>query len=443
MAERTRVTKTTETKAKASSSRVRKSEHTQFINSPAEQILFLQRTAGNQAVQRLIKSGALQAKLTISEPGDVYEKEADRVADQVMRMPDPMLQRQNKPGEEEEDKVLQTKPLADSISPLVQRQVDEEEMKEKQIQAKEAAGEAPEISPDIHTRITDLHASGESLPKSTREFFEPRFGYKFSQVRIHTDAQAAKLAQEVNARAFTVGSDIAFGTEQYSPRTSSGKRLLAHELTHVIQQGGESNHSTAVLRHNKKIAPQIQREATALAAAGVVLSGVSVAQDRISYSTGGLEYSSDQISYPKDLDMVENNITKSTVVAEFRSGLFSENKTVFQLHGEFSDNYQKANGKNRVMANVYIDRDPDTTSYYISSLKFNARALEKPYGTPDDPKIRFVCNGRFDPAGIGDCEYRVVLEVNQHGDVSCIDSKIGGNGHIGCYKYFGFVLTVG
>jgi hypothetical protein len=127
MAERMLATKSSEVKEEAPAPRTLKARPAMYINSPAEKVLFLQRTAGNQAVQRLIKSGALQAKLSVSEPGDIYEQEADRVADQVMRMPDPVLQRQEIPEEEEEKGIIQTKPLADSITSLVQRQVDEEE----------------------------------------------------------------------------------------------------------------------------------------------------------------------------------------------------------------------------------------------------------------------------------------------------------------------------
>ena len=95
--------------------------------------MYLQRTIGNQAVQRLIKSGALQAKLKIGQPGDRYEQEADRVADAVMRMPEPGVQRQDEP-EEEEEETFQAKPLAGQITPLVQRQVEPEEEEEGPLQ---------------------------------------------------------------------------------------------------------------------------------------------------------------------------------------------------------------------------------------------------------------------------------------------------------------------
>ena len=116
-------------------------------SSPVNRILYLQRTIGNQALQRMIRSGALQAKLRIGQPGDVYEQEADRVADAVMRMPDPQVQRQEEPEEEEE--MLQAKPLAEAITPLVQRQVEPEEEEEEMLQAKSREDATPEVLNDV------------------------------------------------------------------------------------------------------------------------------------------------------------------------------------------------------------------------------------------------------------------------------------------------------
>jgi hypothetical protein len=98
-----------------------------------------------------------------------------------------------------------------------------------------AASSAPvnTVPPVVHGVLT---SSGQPLDTETRAFMEPRFGHDFSQVRVHTDAQAAESARTVNALAYTVGRDVVFGTGQYEPGTSEGKRLLAHELTHVVQQ---------------------------------------------------------------------------------------------------------------------------------------------------------------------------------------------------------------
>ena len=92
-----------------------------------------------------------------------------------------------------------------------------------------------DVPPIVHEV---LHSSGQPLAAATRAFMEPRFGRDFSGVRVHIDAQAAESAQAVGARAYTVGQDIAFARDQYQPYTVAGAELLAHELTHVVQQGG-------------------------------------------------------------------------------------------------------------------------------------------------------------------------------------------------------------
>jgi hypothetical protein len=224
----------------------RKKNHAKSMNSPVDQILFLQRTAGNQAVQRLIKSGALQAKLRIGQPGDIYEQEADRVAEQVMRMPESptlfsgtsnihSIQREC-PGCEDEE--LKRQPIEEEEEEELRRQPIEEE-KEEELQTKATSGGISEVNPEIESHIQNIQGAGHPLPESTRAFFEPRFGTDFIQVRVHTDAKAAESAREVNARAYTVGPDIVFGVGEYAPGKSEGQRLLGHELTHVMQQNNE------------------------------------------------------------------------------------------------------------------------------------------------------------------------------------------------------------
>lgn len=116
--------------------------------------------------------------------------------------------------------------------------VEEDDKEEKQrLQMKSRVGPSIETSPDLQARITNLQqGGGQPLPLSERAFLEPRFGRDFSRVKIHTDVRAAEMARSVNARAFTVGRDVVFGAGQYQPSTSEGQRLLAHELTHVVQQ---------------------------------------------------------------------------------------------------------------------------------------------------------------------------------------------------------------
>jgi len=208
---------------------------------PSGHPLGLQSTLGNQAVQRLLKAGVLQAKLSVGQPGDIAEQEADRVAHKVMTMPDPGLQRQQ-PGEEEEK--LQTSPLSKAIAARVQRQAPEEE-EEKHLQAKENDSSTPEIDSSLESDISGIRGGGTALPDTARAYFEPRFGCDFSQVRVHSNMQAASMAEAVNAKAFTIGRDVVFNSGQYSPGTSDGNRLLAHELTHVVQQGATPSASAA------------------------------------------------------------------------------------------------------------------------------------------------------------------------------------------------------
>lgn len=208
-------------------------------------ILNLQRTIGNQALLRLLqsnaeernalltgttsphfghdfsripvpapKAGAMQKKLAINTPGDEYEQEADRVAEQVMRMPEPQMLRACPCGggcsKCQEDEILQRKtaPAVDGWKTL------------RQPEAKVSAV-----------------SEGQPLTSEQKAFFEPRFGVDFSSVRVHTDASADTAARAVGAYAYTRGSDIVFREGQYRPHTCAGRQLFAHELAHVVQQG--------------------------------------------------------------------------------------------------------------------------------------------------------------------------------------------------------------
>lgn len=193
---------------------------------------------GNQAAQQLLRSGVIQGKLTVSKPGDQHEREADRVADAVMRMPDPLA--------------ATNTAVAGTVQPSrIQRlcteceeethgaSVSEESNK---LKAKEVSGRTPAITPKTESRLGGLLGRGHALPRPVRDFFEPRFDQDFSHVRIHNHAEAADVARSIQARAFTLGRDIVFGEGQYSPDSHSGRSLLAHELEHVVQQSrGEAS----------------------------------------------------------------------------------------------------------------------------------------------------------------------------------------------------------
>ena len=201
---------------------------------PAE-ILNLQKTYGNRAVSGLL-AGQGQAKLMVGPAGDAYEQEADRVAAQVMRMPAsrpasrrPAVQRLRDAREPD----VQAQPLAATITPLAQRAAGP---------AAAARSDDPragfEAGSDVEGQLSAQQGTGQALSGEVRAFMEPRFGTDFSGVRVHTGAEASQLNRQLSAQAFTHGQDIYMGEGKYSPGSTDGRHLLAHELTHVVQQTG-------------------------------------------------------------------------------------------------------------------------------------------------------------------------------------------------------------
>ncbi len=154
-----------------------------------------------------LPTGALQTKLAINQLGDQYEQEAERVSAQVMRTAEPT-------------------PLAPSYGAPATLQ-------RKCAECARGEGLCPKCAEQAQKA---LRAPGQPLDSATRAFMEPRFGHDFSHVRIHTDEHAAMSAQALNAHAYTVGSDIVFDRGRFDARGAEGRQLLAHELTHVIQQ---------------------------------------------------------------------------------------------------------------------------------------------------------------------------------------------------------------
>lgn len=246
----------------------------QSISSPVDQILFFQRTIGNQAVGKLIKSDALQAKLRIGRPGNIYEQEANRVAEQVVRVEsaeskvsNPVNIERKCPGynkgrkieKKEEEEKLQKKEALN----LQEEQVfksEECQLKEGTINAKSESDQL-QAGSDLQHKLNNTKVSGRTLPEDTRSFFESALGADFSNVNIHTGTDASEMNRELGAKAFTQGSDIYFNAGMYDPSSNSGKRLLAHELMHTVQQGGSalfSRKQTGKDEYLNSSAPDVQ-----------------------------------------------------------------------------------------------------------------------------------------------------------------------------------------
>src|SRR5450759_5985845 len=125
----------------------------QSISSPIDQILFLQRTIGNQAVGRLLKSGAFQAKLRLGQPGDIYEQEADRVAEQVIRMPEPQVSNEIEVSNPAHNNSIQRKCPGCKKGAKIEKEEEEEKL-----QKKEASGSTPEVTPELESNISALRS---------------------------------------------------------------------------------------------------------------------------------------------------------------------------------------------------------------------------------------------------------------------------------------------
>ncbi|MBV4360532.1 DUF4157 domain-containing protein [Parasegetibacter sp. MAH-26] len=223
----------------------------------------------------------IQAKLTVSTPDDPHEKEADAVADKVMRMHEPVKapgQKQDALQRKEEEEV-HAKHEAPVISKIYCKAAGEEKLHAKLetvVHAKAQASEAapvnisagsnqttdnvislyhsdviqqsgrgpPASSIPFEQTLSSSKGNGSALPDDTKQFMESRFNADFSGVRVHTDQTATQLTSSVNAKAFAHGNDIYFNKDQFSPHSNGGGTLLAHELTHTIQQGASKSNTT-------------------------------------------------------------------------------------------------------------------------------------------------------------------------------------------------------
>ena len=164
----------------------------------------------------------VQPKLKIGQPGDRYEQEADAVANQVMSAQE--SESVNMQPMEEEEESLQMQPIE-----------EEEEL----IQPKpESNTDNMVAEPQLESQLSHSKGSGSQMDTHTMSTMQDNFGVDFSGVRIHNDNKAISMNQQLNAQAFTVGNNIYFNTGMYTPKSRSGQHLLAHELTHVVQQGG-------------------------------------------------------------------------------------------------------------------------------------------------------------------------------------------------------------
>lgn len=200
----------TETKITPTAVHLQNKGNEPFFKKQGQGNLF---TKSNEPTAPFFNPTFIQPKLTIGQPNEEYEKEADAMADKVMRMPDVKMPIQRKCAhcEEEEKQKLQKKSEPDIASG---------------------------VPSGIESSLASSKGNGRPLPSNVRAQMEHSFGADFSGVKLHTDSHAVQMNNDLHAQAFTHGNDIYFNAGKYHPEVSEGKHLLAHELTHVMQQGG-------------------------------------------------------------------------------------------------------------------------------------------------------------------------------------------------------------
>jgi outer membrane protein OmpA-like peptidoglycan-associated protein len=193
----------------------------------------------------------VQAKLNVGKSNDKYEVEADHVADKIVsnnttKSAEPFFSSSTSKNQatqihkkENTENEIQEKPLAESITPVTHLQpiqkcdCDKENVQKKE--EDESQNDTP--NPNFERQLNSSKGGGTSLSKNTQTEMESGFGTDFSNVRIHNDSNAVQMSEEIGAQAFANGNDIYFNEGKYDPNSQSGKHLLAHELTHTVQQG--------------------------------------------------------------------------------------------------------------------------------------------------------------------------------------------------------------
>ncbi len=239
-------------------------------------------TSASQLSSQPFISPSIQRKMTLSNPGDKLEREADSMAERVMRMPAPAapakeeLQRQAddrlQRGATPQEQVKRKEEEKLRKAPQPEESLNRKE--EEKLQRKEGDGTST-VDAGTQSAVRSGATGGEPLSSGTRSFMEPRFGADFGGVRVHSDEQSARLGGQLAARAFTYQNHVFFARDQYQPETGAGRRLLAHELSHTVQQGhGVMRQGNPPAGKRDENAPLLQR-ATAPAAAPAAKEAVT------------------------------------------------------------------------------------------------------------------------------------------------------------------------
>lgn len=401
---------------------------------------------GNRRVAELIQARRLtpqgriigiQPKLVVGAADDQYEQEADRVARQVMTMPDAgpansmqraaLPEETEKTAEEDKDKLLHTQPLGASITPLEPPRMEEKEPEDKEmpLQAKssgmgegsmqrQTAPEEEEAEPiqasaagswaesfeaggDVESRLNRSKGGGSPLPDSVRAFMEPRFGMDFGQVRAHTGSEAIQMNRDVGARAFTHGADIYYGAG-HSP---ANLELTAHELTHVVQQTGGAPLQMKRVAKTTLANPNLSMQRTC-PACGADKKQKDILGANISFAS-----SSNTAELPIQRDKIghgtltwgdfQGEVPKTTkYAAEISSSFEDPDFDASMPNNAAADTGQPCKAKGKDVTKFTVDITIDPAQIEVKSFMDQEKSWRK-HWTTDAPARREKCEKEWSP----------------------------------------------
>jgi Domain of unknown function (DUF4157) len=285
----------------------------------------------------------IQPKLTIGAPGDKYEQEADRVAQQVVQqinsskvgntLTEHAVQRENLLEEDE----LQMKSLADQIQRV--EMLDEEDELQMKVMVRRSSNGAMPASEDLESAIAQARGSGQPLAVTIRQPMEQAFGADFSGVKVHTDSHSDRLNRSIQARAFTTGQDIFFSRGAYQPTSQGGQKLIAHELTHVVQQGQRGK--SKVLEESADSDIQRKMRTDQLNVAGETHSESNPRRDEEK------KFSKDRSGSPNYWLEQAFTVTKDNMTREEADSPYLRAVHIMMLMGTAGENAQKVAGEKK------------------------------------------------------------------------------------------------
>jgi len=402
---------------------------------------------------------SVQTKLTVNKPGDKFEQEADKMADKVMRMPAPAtpekeekIQRATLPEEKvqkatlpeekihnatlPEEKIQKTSLPEEKIQKKEEEKIQKATLPEEKVQKKEeeklqrkSGDGTPAVASDTQSAIKSKTSGGQPLSSEALSYMEPRFGADFNNVRIHNDQESAGLNNQLGAKAFTYQNHVFFSNSEYQPGTSDGKHLLAHELTHTIQQGHTANKSvqrSSVPGIQRLPAPATVGSKTALTSSQVV----DISSNTFSPSTKIKEEIEAQGDKGLEVRVIVNGLTAEgrVKVRVDRKGNYSsvgkgsmavQNEWMQQLGGM----YINFSIKNSEISSGYASLKPGggNSNDWLLSVKKNAallgglglkvNSLPTPVNTFENGKLTLGVTGmKIEVGGFVDAQFNLLLE---------------------------------